>query len=77
MSLWGSTTKHELSKWTTFLTMGLIGVVIGSIVNLFLGSTMLQLVSIVCVFTALTAWDVQRAKSDYLASAGAEHGPSC
>ena len=76
MSLWGYTTKQDLSKWTTFLMMGLIGVVIASIVNVFLGSTALQLVVSVVgvfVFTALTAWDVQRAKSDYLAYAGTEH----
>lgn len=76
MSLWGYTTQRDLSKWTTFLMMGLIGVVIASIVNLFLASTALQLaVSIVgvLVFAALTAWDMQRAKSDYLAFAGTEH----
>lgn len=76
ISLWGYTTKQDLSKWTTFLMMGLIGVVIASIVNVFLGSTALQLVVSVVgvfVFTALTAWDVQRAKSDYLAYAGTEH----
>jgi uncharacterized protein len=76
MSLWGYTTKQDLSKWTTFLMMGLIGVVIASIVNVFLGSTTLQLVVSVVgvfVFTALTAWDVQRAKSEYLAYAGTEH----
>jgi FtsH-binding integral membrane protein len=50
--------------------------VIASIVNLFLDSTALQLaVSVVgvFVFAALTAWDMQRAKSDYLAYAGTEH----
>ena len=76
MSLWGYTTREDLSKWTTFLMMGLIGVVIASIVNVFLGSTTLQLVvSIVgvFVFAALTAWDMQRAKSDYLAYAGTKH----
>jgi hypothetical protein len=76
MSLWGYTTQRDLSKWTTFLMMGLIGVVIASIVNLFLASTALQLaVSVVgvFVFAALTAWDMQRAKSDYLAYAGTEH----
>jgi uncharacterized protein len=76
MSLWGYTTRHDLSKWTTFLMMGLIGVVIASVVNLFLGSTTLQLVVSVVgvfVFAALTAWDMQRAKSDYLAYAGTEH----
>jgi hypothetical protein len=76
MSLWGYTTRRDLSKWTTFLMMGLIGVVVASIVNLFLASTALQLVvSIVgvLIFAALTAWDMQRAKSDYLAYAGTEH----
>lgn len=70
MSLWGYTTGRDLSKWSTFLLMGLIGVVIASLVNLFLASSVLQLVlSIagVIVFTALTAFDTQRAKSDYLA----------
>lgn len=76
MSLWGYTTGRDLSKWTTFLLMGLIGVVGASIVNLFLGSSTLQLVVSVAgviVFTGLTAWDTQRAKSDYLAYAGTEH----
>ena len=76
VSLWGYTTKTDLTKWTTFLLMGLVGVVIASIVNVFLGSSTLQLiVSIVgvIVFTGLTAWDTQRAKSDYLAFAGTEH----
>ncbi len=76
VSLWGYTTKTDLTKWTTFLFMGLIGVVIASIVNVFLGSSTLQLivsVAGVIVFTGLTAWDTQRAKSDYLAFAGTEH----
>jgi FtsH-binding integral membrane protein len=55
--------------------MGLVGVVIASLVNIFLASSMLQLVlSIVgvIVFTGLTAFDTQRAKSEYLAYAGSE-----
>ncbi len=75
VSLWGYTTKSDLTKWTTFLFMGLIGVVIASIVNVFLGSSTLQLivsVAGVIVFTGLTAWDTQRGKSDYLAFAGTE-----
>ena len=70
MSLWGYTTKADLTRYTTFLFMGLVGVVLASIVNVFLQSGTLQLVvSIVgvLVFTALTAWDTQRAKGDYLA----------
>jgi len=76
VSLWGYTTKSDLTKWSTFLFMGLIGVVIASIVNVFLGSSTLQLivsVAGVIVFTGLTAWDTQRAKSDYIAFAGTEH----
>jgi FtsH-binding integral membrane protein len=76
VSLWGYTTKSDLSKWSTFLFMGLIGVVVASIVNLFIGSTALQLaVSLVgvAVFTGLTAWDTQRLKSDYFHYAGTEH----
>jgi FtsH-binding integral membrane protein len=76
ISLWGYTTKRNLTGWSTFLFMGLIGVVVASIVNIFLGSTTLQLVvsfAGIIVFTGLTAWDTQRAKSDYLAFAGTEH----
>jgi FtsH-binding integral membrane protein len=76
MSLWGYTTKRDLTGWSSFLLMGLIGVVVASIVNIFLGSTTLQLVvsfAGIIVFTGLTAWDTQRAKSDYLAFAGTEH----
>lgn len=75
MSLWGYTTNVDLSRWTTFLMVGLVGVVIASLVNLFVGSSTLQLVfSIagVLVFTGLTAWDTQRLKSEYLAYAGTE-----
>lgn len=67
-SLYGYTTKRDLSRFGTFLIMGLIGVVIASLVNIFLGSTMLQMVvSIagVIVFTGLTAWDTQNIKEQY------------
>lgn len=70
VSLWGYTTKRDLARFSTFLFMGLIGVVIASLVNLFLGSTVLQFaISIigVLVFTGLTAWDTQRLKSEYAA----------
>lgn len=78
VSLWAYTTKSDLSRWSSFLMMGLIGVVIASLVNLFMQSGALQLViSIigVIVFTGLTAWDTQRAKAEYIAygsSAAAE-----
>lgn len=67
-SLYGYTTKRDLSRFGTFLIMGLIGVVIASLVNLFLGSSVLQLaVSIggLIVFTGLTAWDTQNIKAQY------------
>jgi FtsH-binding integral membrane protein len=75
VSLWGYTTKTDLAKWSTFLLMGLVGVVIASIVNIFLGSSTLQLVVSlvgVLVFTGLTAWDTQNAKSTYLALGAGE-----
>ena len=75
LSLWGYTTNADLSRWSTFLMVGVIGIVIASLVNLFVGSSTLQLVfSIagVLVFTGLTAWDTQRLKSEYLAYAGTE-----
>ncbi len=67
-SLYGYTTKRDLSKFGSFLIMGLIGVVIASLVNIFLGSTMLQfIVSVVgiLVFVGLTAWDTQSIKEQY------------
>ncbi len=67
-SLYGYTTKRDLSKMGSFLIMGLIGVVIASLVNIFLGSSMLQFaISVigVIVFTGLTAWDTQSIKERY------------
>ena len=67
-SLYGYTTKRDLSQFGSFLIMGLIGVVIASVVNIFLGSTMLQfIVSVVgiLVFVGLTAWDTQSIKEQY------------
>jgi FtsH-binding integral membrane protein len=76
MSLWGYTTKRDLTGWSSFLFMGLVGVIVASIVNAFLGSTTLQLIvsfAGIIVFAGLTAWDTQRAKSNYAAFAGTEH----
>jgi len=67
-SLYGYTTKRDLSRFGSFLIMGLIGVLIASLVNIFLGSSVLQMVvSIagVLVFTGLTAWDTQNIKAQY------------
>ncbi|MGH6616368.1 Bax inhibitor-1/YccA family protein [Sphingomonas sp.] len=75
MSLWGHTTKQDLTRYSTFLFVGLIGVVGASLFNLFIGSGTLQLVISVAgvlVFTGLTAWDTQRLKSEYAAHAGTE-----
>ena len=68
MSLYGYTTKRDLSKFGSFLMMGLIGVVIASVVNIFLGSSALQFaISVigVIVFVGLTAWDTQNIKEQY------------
>jgi len=77
MSLWGYMTRADLTCYSTFLFMGLIGVVLASLVNLFLQSGTLQLVvSIigVLVFTGLTAWDTQRAKNEYLTYGASDYG---
>jgi FtsH-binding integral membrane protein len=68
LSLWGYTTKRDLTGWGSFLFMGLIGIIIASIVNLFLGSTALQFaISVIglLVFAGLTAYDTQRLKATY------------
>ncbi len=75
VSLYGYTTKRDLSQFGSFLVMGLIGIVIASLVNLFLGSSALQFaISVigVLVFTGLTAWDTQRLKEEYVESLGQE-----
>jgi FtsH-binding integral membrane protein len=69
MSIYGTVTKKDLSGWASFLFMGLIGIIIASLVNIFLASSMLQfVVSVigVLVFAGLTAWDTQRLKNDYI-----------
>jgi FtsH-binding integral membrane protein len=71
MSLYGYTTRRDLSRFGSFLFMGLIGIVLASLVNIFIGSSALQFaISVigVLVFTGLTAWDTQRIKEIYLAS---------
>ena len=71
LSLYGYTTQRDLSGMGSFLIMGLFGVIIASLVNLWLGSSMLQfIVSVVgvLVFAGLTAYDTQRLKNDYIDS---------
>jgi uncharacterized protein len=68
MSLWGYTTKRDLSGFGHFLMMGLIGIIIAMVVNIFLQSPAVYFaISIigVLVFTGLTAWDTQRIKEMY------------
>jgi len=63
MTVVGLTTNTDLSKYSSYFMMGLFGLIIASLVNLFLGSSAIDFViSIfgVLVFTALTAWDTQR-----------------
>ena len=75
VSLYGYTTKADLTRMGSFMMMGLIGIIIASLVNLFIGSTALQFaISVigVVVFVGLTAWDTQRIKADYIEHAYAE-----
>ncbi|UUX48335.1 Bax inhibitor-1/YccA family protein [Nisaea acidiphila] len=75
LSLFGYTTKRSLSGMGSFLFMGLIGILIASVVNIFMASTMLQfMISAggVLVFAGLTAYDTQNIKNMYLESDGHE-----
>jgi len=69
LSLWGYTTQRDLTGMGSFLIMGLFGIILASLVNLFLKAPMLQwVISVVgvLVFAGLTAWDTQRLKNEYL-----------
>lgn len=80
MSLWGYTTKRDLSGFGSFMMMGVIGIALASLVNLGLAlfgtpSSMLNWVTSVIgvvVFTGLTAWDTQRIKQTYADGYGLE-----
>ncbi|MES2198244.1 MAG: Bax inhibitor-1/YccA family protein [Pseudomonadota bacterium] len=77
LSLYGYTTKRDMSGMGSFLIMGLFGIIIASVVNIFLGSSMLQfVVSVVgvLVFAGLTAWDTQRLKNEYIYGYASEGG---
>lgn len=68
-SLYGYTTNRDLSGFGRFLMMGVIGLIVVSIINLFIGSTALQMATSsigVLIFAGLTAYDTQRLKNDYL-----------
>ncbi|MEL7465541.1 MAG: Bax inhibitor-1/YccA family protein [Pseudomonadota bacterium] len=69
LSLYGYTTKKDLSGWGTFLIMGVIGLIVASLLNIFLQSPALQFaVSAlgVLIFAGLTAFDTQRLKNEYV-----------
>ncbi|MGO4354499.1 Bax inhibitor-1/YccA family protein [Rhizobium sp. RAF36] len=75
LSLYGYSTKRDLSAMGSFLVMGLFGLIIASIVNIFLGSSALQFaISVigVLIFAGLTAYDTQRIKEMYYEADGAE-----
>ena len=75
LSLWGYTTKKDISGWGSFLIMGVIGLIVASVVNIFLASSALMFAISaigVLIFAGLTAYDTQRIKTEYLAHAS--HG---
>ena len=75
LSLYGYTTKKDLSAWGTFLMMGLIGVIVAMVINLFIASSALAFaISVigVLVFAGLTAFDTQNIKNTYIEHAA--HG---
>lgn len=69
LSLWGYTTKKDISAWGSFLIMGVIGILVASIVNIWLASPAIMFaVSVlgVLIFAGLTAYDTQKIKTTYL-----------
>jgi FtsH-binding integral membrane protein len=73
LSLYGYTTRRSLSGFGSFLVMGLIGLLIAMVVNIFLASAMMQFVisaAGVLIFAGLTAYDTQRIKEQYSATMG-------
>ncbi len=73
LSLWGYTTKRDLSAWGSFLFMGVVGIVIAMVVNIFLQSSALMFAISavgVLVFAGLTAYDTQRIKDGYFMARG-------
>ena len=75
LSLWGYTTKKDLSGWGSFLIMGVVGIIVASVINIFLGSaTMGWVISFlgVLIFAGLTAYDTQKIKSIYFQVQGSD-----
>jgi FtsH-binding integral membrane protein len=68
LSLWGYTTQRDLTGMGSFLMMGLIGLILAMLVNIFLKSTQLDFIIScigVLIFAGLTAWDTQKIKEMY------------
>ena len=77
LSIWGYTTKKDISAWGSFLIMGVIGLIIASIVSMFFPNPALTFAISaigVLIFAGLTAYDTQRIKTEYIAHA--QHGDS-
>jgi FtsH-binding integral membrane protein len=75
LSLWGYTTKKDLTGWGTFLIMGVVGLLVAMLINLFLQSSAMMLVISalgVLIFAGLTAYDTQKIKSMYAHVAGTD-----
>lgn len=75
LSLWGYSTKKDLSGWGSFLIMGVVGLIVASVINIFVGSaTMGWVISFagVLIFAGLTAYDTQKIKSLYFQIQGSE-----
>jgi FtsH-binding integral membrane protein len=72
MSVYGTVTKKDLSAWSTFLFMGLVGIILAGIINIFLQSDLLGFVkscAAIVIFAGLTAYDTQKLRQ-YHASSG-------
>ncbi len=68
LSLWGYTTKRDISGWGSFLFIGLFGIIIAGVVNMFMQSSAMEFaISVigVLVFAGLTAYDTQKIKNEY------------
>jgi uncharacterized protein len=77
MSLYGYTTKRDLTSVGSFMMMGLIGLIIASLINIFLQSPAIHFATSltgVAIFMGLTAWDTQKIKDMYYSSGGGELG---
>ena len=75
LSLFGYTTRKDLTGWGSFLIMGVFGLIVASVLNIFLQSSVMGLVisyAAVLIFAGLTAYDTQRLKSTYAHVAGTD-----